>query len=151
MPEFMAYLSLKVHLITTHTHTHTHTYTHTHTQFSILYGLSFVLIILGVFIYNLKQPSVAKKKEVKEDSRKKSKSKEKVSQGSTTSHRHLEERLQELLESQSTELSCTGTHGNMPPLKRPHSHSNKSYGSVEMDCDNKSPKTKRHKGLLREE
>ena len=128
---------------------------HTHTthavQFSILYCLSFVLIILGLFIYNLKQPSEAKKKEDSEERKKKNQSKDaKDTQSSYTNHRNLEERLQGLLESRSSQMNVTGSHGDTPPLKRPRSNSNKSYGSVETESDNRSPKIKRHKGLLRE-
>ena len=38
-------------------------------QFSFFYILSFILILTGVFIYNLRQPSTAKKKEKKEETR----------------------------------------------------------------------------------
>ena len=110
-----------------------------------------MLIILGLFIYNLKQPSEAKRKEDGKGTRKRIKNKEKDSQGSHTSHRNLEERLQGLLESRSAELTLAGYHGDTPPLKRPRSDSNKSYGSVEMDNGNRSPKSKRRKGLLREQ
>ena len=114
-----------------------------------------MLIILGLFIYNLKQPSVAKKKDSGKETKKISKTKEKDSQGSyksvTTVHRNLEDRLRGMLESQSVKLNRTGSHGDTPPLKRPRSNSNKSYGSVVIDNNNHSPKTKRHKGLLREQ
>lgn len=112
-----------------------------------------MLIVLGLFIYNLKQPSVAKKKEDSEGIKKKSKKEEKESQGShmsVASHRNLEERLRGMLESQSADMKLTGSHGNTPPLKRPRSNSNKSYGSVEIDNEGQSPKTKRHKGLLKQ-
>ena len=56
-----------------------------------------------------------------------------------------------MLESQSAELNLTGSHGNTPPLKRPRSNSNKTYGSIEIDNDHQSPRTKRHKGLLSEQ
>ena len=115
-----------------------------------------MLIIFGLFIYNLKQPSEAKKKDNKEKTKKKNKSKkEEDSLGisrSTVVHENLEERLQGLLlESQSAELKLAQSHVETPPLKRPRSNSNKSYGSVEIDNDNHSPKTKRHKALLRKQ
>ena len=125
-------------------------------QFTILYSLSFVLIILGVFIYNLKQPSVAKMEVKLEELEKKSERKAKTSHSSKvsrTSHRDLEQKLQGMLESQSAEMSLTGCHGsiNTPPLKRPRSLSNKSYGSVDINFEDNNHKAKRHKSLLREE
>ena len=110
-----------------------------------------MLIILGVFIYNLKQPSVAKMELKLKDTKRKSSSEGKDSQSSSSkTHNKLEQRLQGMLESQSADISCHCDSTTLH-LKRPRSASTKSYGSVEVDFDNNDHRSKRQKELFKGE
>lgn len=86
-------------------------------QFSFFYILAFILVILGVFIYNLRQPSTAKKREDSEREERQS------------SSRSLGSRLRGfILESKTFELS--GSRRNWFTKSTRTSSAGNAYGTI---------------------
>ena len=110
-----------------------HTHTRTHTQFSFFYIVALILIITGVFIYNIRLPRVAKKKEKTKDPErptddpKTSEASNKDIESSQDSHRGVN--LRGLLESSNLETSTTSSPETRKK-KRTHLRAANSIPSV---------------------